>query len=90
MIAQISTALLISGISGCYAVVIGVIYWVYGISKDKVDNKLCNTIQEHNKDDHQNIRKWIEDSENRNAERHKELKADLKEVKQLIIENGRR
>ena len=84
MIAQISNYVL-GAIGGCYMAIITVIFW---LGRTKVNHKLCDTVQDHNKTEHANIRKWIEDAEERAKERHTELKADLGEVKDLIKNNG--
>jgi len=84
MIAQISNYVL-GAIGSCYLAVIGVIYWA---SRTKVNHKTFDVERDNNKTDHANIRSWIEDAEGRAKERHKELKTDLKEVKDLIKNNG--
>jgi len=84
MIAQIDK-IVVGAVSSCYIAVIGVIYWA---SKVKVSNKTFDVERDNNKIEHTNIRKYIEDAEERSEERHKELKIDLKEVKDLIRNNG--
>ena len=84
MIAQIDK-IVVGAVSSCYIAVIGVIYWA---SRTKVNNKTFDVERENNQTDHENIRKWIVDAEKRSEERHRELKADLKEVKELIRNNG--
>lgn len=84
MIAQIDK-IVIGAVGTCYSVVIGVICWSL---RSKVNNKTFDVEREHNQTEHQNIRTWIEDAEKRSEERHRELKADLKEVKELIRNNG--
>jgi len=83
MIAQIPNYI-IGAISGCYLAIIALYIW---FSRTGVNRNLCDIVQKHNKEDHDNIRKWIEDTENRINEsekrsevRHVELKADLKEI----------
>lgn len=85
MIAQIDARIIIGAVSGCYLAIIAVYTWV---SRTKVNHKLCDTVQEYNKEEHQHIRDWIEDAEGRAEKRHTELKSDLKEVKELIRNNG--
>lgn len=84
-LAQIDARIVIGAISSCYVAVFGVLYWT---SRTKVNHKTFDVERDNNKTEHQNIRKWIEDAEERAKERHTELKADLGEVKDLIRNNG--
>ena len=99
MIAQISNYI-IGAISGCYLAIIALYIW---FSRTGVNHNLCDIVRKHNKDEHDNIRKWIEDtekrineSEKRSEVRHVELKSDMKEIvknglediKELIESNG--
>jgi preprotein translocase subunit SecA len=83
MTAQI-TLIDIGVVSSCYLAIIGVIYWV---SHSKVNNKTFDVERQNNQTEHSNIRKWIEDAEKRSEQRHKELRQDLTEVKELIRNN---
>jgi len=82
MIAQVSNYVL--GSVG-YAALIGLYIW---IDRTRVANKTFETEQKHNNIEHENIRKYIEDAEERSEQRHKELRKDLTEVKDLIRNNG--
>lgn len=84
MIAQISNYVL-GAIGGCYMAILTVVFW---LGRTKVNHKTFDVERENNKTDHENIRKWIEDTEERAKERHTELKTDLKEVMDLIRNNG--
>lgn len=84
MIAQLNI-INISVVSGCYLSVIGVIYWA---SRTKVNNKTFDVERGHNQTDHENIRKWIEDAEERAKENHDELTRKLDKIEDLIRNNG--
>ena len=82
MIAQISIAD-VGAFGTVFITIIGVIYWT---SKTKVNHNYCKVVRDANEKDHELIRGWIEDSEERAKERHTDLKSDLKEVKELLSE----
>ena len=85
MIAQIDTKILIGAISSSYLAVIGVIYWA---SRTKVNHKTFDVERENNQTEHTNIRKWIEDAEERSENRHSELTRKLDKIEDLIRNNG--
>ena len=80
MIAQITIAD-IGAFGLVFSTIIGVIYWT---ARTKVNHNYCKVVREANDKDHELIRGWIEDSEERAKERHGELKQDFKEVKELL------
>lgn len=84
MIAQISNYVL-GAIGSCYVAMFGVIYWT---SRTKVNHKTFDVERENNRTEHQNIRKWIEDAEERSENRHGELTKKLDKIEDLIRNNG--
>lgn len=85
MLGQIDARIVIGAMSTSFAAILGVVYWT---ARTKVNHKLCDTVQQQNREDHEHIRQWVKDAEGRAEGRHKELKTDLKEVKELIRNNG--
>jgi fatty-acid desaturase len=76
-----SDALIFGSLAGVYAFVGGLIYWV---AHTRVDHKTCDRTHEAVERQHQNIREYIHDTEERSEQRHKELRQDIREIKDYI------
>ena len=50
--------------------------------------RFCDAQHENNKNERIEIRKWIEENEQRAKDRHKEYREDMKELKDLIRNDG--
>lgn len=50
--------------------------------------RFCDSQHEHNKTDHESIKGWIEENEKRAEKRHTEYREDMRELKELIKNNG--
>jgi len=85
ILGQIDARVVIGAIGGCYTTLLLVVFWV---GRTKVNHKLFDVAQKNNNQEHENIRNWIKDAEERAETRHSELKDDLREVKRLIQKIG--
>ena len=82
------TATVVTGISfgSLFVVILGVVYWT---ANTRVPNKQCDIVRKNNKETHDQLTAYITATEKRAEERHKELKADLREIKTGVNNNSK-
>ena len=86
MLAESMTTMVVTGVSvaGLFGMILGVVYWV---ANTRVPNKQCDIVRKNNEQVHKSLTEYIAAAENRAKERHKELKADLGEIKARVCQS---